>query len=109
MDIGAILAGGATNIGGVAVTAPDAANIVGSLGLSFSQLSAAIRAKDWNDVAELTIDDVLIVAADIGLGQPFTGIAAKLLPILFAEGNKHLGLTPDQAKLFPSANWKPGD
>jgi hypothetical protein len=104
MNLGAILAGDSTTIGSVTVSASTAANIVGSLGLSFGQLGAAIKAKNWSEAAEVTIDDILVFAADLGFGQPFTGIVAKLLPALFAQGEKHLGLSPEQAELFPSTH-----
>lgn len=60
------------------------------LGSSFSKLATAIDEKNYESEVEIPIEDIVSIVADLGLGQPITGVAAVLLPYAFDELNRML-------------------
>ncbi len=51
-------------------------------------MQAAVKTKSLESGAELTIEELVTIAADLGLGEPFTGIAKSILPLVFGEFNQ---------------------
>jgi|GEM_PF-2597615 len=71
-------------LAGSVVTAPQLENATASLSVFFSAMSAAIKAKNFEAGAEVAIEEAVTIAADLGLGEPVTGIVSALLPTLFS-------------------------
>jgi len=98
----------AIKIGADTITVDQLGAASDSLVALFSAISAAINQKNLEATAELTVEGVVSIAADLGLGEPWTGIAAKLLPIVFAEinsGTLTADLVPDGQGGFISKAW----
>jgi hypothetical protein len=90
-------------LGGTAVTALQLETATGSLATFFSTMSTAIKAKSLESGGEVAIEEAVTIAADLGLGEPITGIVAALLPDLFGALNQ-LGSEP----LIPVAGGADG-
>lgn len=86
------------SIAGTTMTVGDIETATGSLGSFFTAMEAAIKAKNIETGTELTIEEAVTIASDLGLGQPWTGIASKLLPIAFADLNSFIS---SQGPLIP--------
>jgi hypothetical protein len=52
-----------------------------SLGSFIGDFEAAIAAKNYVSAVELTIEEALEIAADVGV--PYAGLAEKVIPLLF--------------------------
>lgn len=72
---------------GTTVTAGELENAAGTLTGFLSDMQAAIKAKNYGEEAELTVDEALTIAKDAGIGGPGVAIAAAILPILFGAIN----------------------
>ncbi|WP_020177043.1 hypothetical protein [Methyloferula stellata] len=75
-------------LAGTTVTAGQFEAASGSLAAFFAKLSTAIKAKSYASEAEIAIEEAVVIAADLGLGEPITGIVSTLLPYVFGELNK---------------------
>jgi hypothetical protein len=99
--------GASATIGTVTVTPSQMATLVDQAIGSFTGLAAAVKAHDWGDAADLTVEDILKVLSQpefAVLEGPFVlpiDVMALLLPTLIQQGSKHLG---QHAPIFPSAN-----
>ncbi len=80
-------------IAGTTVTADELMSATGSLGTFFSAFAAAVKAKSIETGAELSIEEIVSLAAALGFGEPFTGIAKMVLPLVFGAFNA-LAATP---------------
>ncbi len=76
------------SLAGTTVTALQLETASGSFAAFFSAMSAAIKAKSFASEAEIAIEEALMIAADLGLGEPITGVVSALLPYVFGELNK---------------------
>jgi hypothetical protein len=72
------------------VRADIAKKLILHLGSSFSTLAVAIQEKNYEAEFEIPIEDILAIVADLGIGQPVTGIATVILPYAFDELNRML-------------------
>lgn len=75
-------------LAGTTVTALQLETVSGSLAAFFSSMSIAIKAKSYATEAEIAIEEAVVIAADLGLGEPITGVVSGLLPYVFSELNK---------------------
>lgn len=73
-------------LAGTTVTAGQFEAAAGSLATFFSSLSTAIKAKSF--ASEIAIEEAVVIASDLGLGEPITGIVSTLLPYVFGELNR---------------------
>lgn len=92
----------AIQVGSFTFTAAQLEAATGSLGSFLDAFQAALKAKNYDAATEIAVDEALIIAGDIGV--PYAGLAAKVLPFLYAQGSKNLGLTPAEASIFPSTH-----
>lgn len=96
-------------VAGTAVSVGQFEAASGSLATFFSSLSTAIKAKSYASEAEIAIEEAVTIAADLGFGEPITGIVSTLLPYVFGELNK-IGAQPlipvaGGAGGFVSTSW----
>jgi hypothetical protein len=80
-------------VAGTSVTALQLETATGSLASFFSAMSASIKGKSFAVEAEVAIEEAVAIAADLGLGEPITGIVSTLLLSVFSELNK-IGAEP---------------
>jgi hypothetical protein len=73
-------------VDGVAITAGSVESSLGTVGGFVSAFSAAWKAKNYEAEAELTIDEALTVASD--LGAPYAGLGAAILPVFGRSSTK---------------------
>ncbi len=95
------------SIAGATVTVGEIETATGSLTAFFSAMQAAVKTKNLEAGAELTIEELVAIAADLGLGEPFTGIAKSILPLLFGAFNQIAAepLIPDGRGGFVTKTW----
>jgi hypothetical protein len=74
--------------GGRTITAVQLQTALGLFGSFFAQMQKAMQAKDFGSDVEIAVEDAVKIAADLGLGEPMTGIVSALLPYAFDELNK---------------------
>lgn len=89
-----------TTVDGVTVTAGSLETAAGTLSAFLAQWQAAIKARNYAVTAELTIDEGLLIAKDIGVGGIPVAVAAALLPFIFQNinnGNLTAGSLSDNA------------
>ena len=84
-------------VGGVSVTAGALEASAATLGAFFTGLEAALKAKNYVAATEISIDEAVVIASDIGI--PYAGIAVQVLPFVF--GLVNAGLLPYLATLVP--------
>jgi hypothetical protein len=95
-------------VDGVAITAGSVESSLATVGGFVSAFSVAWKAKNYEAEAELTIDEALTVASD--LGAPYAGLGAAILPLLWPLINKgiadiHPPLAPDGHGGFVTKSW----
>jgi hypothetical protein len=76
------------SIAGRIVTANQLETASGSLGTFFVAFYAAVKTKNFETGVEVTLEEAVTLAADLGLGEPFTSIAERILPLVFGEFNQ---------------------
>lgn len=80
---------------------------LGTLHGFIGSLVAAIKSKNYEETAELSIDEALSIAGDLGL--PYAGLAASLLPLIWPLINKEIAsfgqLVSDGRGGFVSKSW----
>lgn len=81
--LGKVPASTVATIGTQPVTWSDLESSTTSIAGYFQAISAAIKAKNLAVGAELSIEEALTIAADLGIGEPFTGILKTVMPLLF--------------------------
>jgi hypothetical protein len=98
-----------TTVDGVAITAGSIESGLGTVGGFIGAFSVAWKAKNYEAEAELSIDEALSVAAD--LGAPYAGLGATVLPLLWPLINKGIAdihlppLVPDGRGGFVTQPW----
>jgi hypothetical protein len=75
-------------LGDTTVTALQLETATRSLATFFATMSMAVKARSFEDGAEMAIEEAVTIAADLGLGEPITGIVSALLPDLFGALNQ---------------------
>jgi hypothetical protein len=75
-------------VAGTTVTALQLETATGSFAAFFSAMSAAIKSRSFTAETEIAIEEAVTIAADLGLGEPITGIVSTLLPYVFGELSK---------------------
>jgi hypothetical protein len=76
------------SIGGTTITVAQLETASGLFGSFFTEMRKAVQAKSFGQDAEIVIEDAVKIAADLGFGEPVTGIISALLPSIFDELNK---------------------
>lgn len=74
-----------------------------SIGSFFSAMSGAIKEKNLASEAEITVEEVVTIAADLGFGEPFTGILKVALPFVFGAVNDPTQVTAILGSLSDNA------
>ncbi len=74
-------------IAGTSVTAGEIETATGSLATFFTVFGQAIKTKNIEAGVEISVEEAVTLAADLGFGEPFTGIAKAILPLVFGEFN----------------------
>jgi hypothetical protein len=72
-------------VAGHTITAGNLETSVGTLGTFVTKFEAAVKAKNYESVAELTLEEVATIADDVGV--PYAGIAEVVIPLLFDLAN----------------------
>jgi len=73
---------------GTHVTAAELEKATESLATFFRAFYSAVKAKNMDAEIELTLEEAVTVASDLGFGEPFTGLAKVILPLVFGEFNR---------------------
>ena len=94
-------------IEGLTVTAGGLEAGLGTVNGFISAFQAALKAKNYLTLSELTIEEAAAIAGDLGV--PYAGLAAALLPFVFALINKGVtdipNLVPDGRGGYVTKEW----